>query len=182
MECTIRLRERHGDTFQKKEIEEASSQRRAPQCARRAWNYYFSFVWPCCIQDLSSLIRDRTHVPRSGSTREVLELLFLTFSLVATFDILKLFVFIWSDWTKLLRGRGKRVDRVGSWRLCQSAPTQGPGSKHSGSSSWFSTKCQVSASWASSCQRRGGMRAVHAYLDGVAARHSWVLRSSAQAG
>ena len=45
MECTIRLRERHGDTFQKKEIEEASSQRRAPQCARRAWNYYFSFVW-----------------------------------------------------------------------------------------------------------------------------------------
>ena len=58
---------------------------------------FLSFLWPRCRQDLSSLTRDRTHVPRSGSTREVLELLSLTFSLVATFDILQLFAFIWSD-------------------------------------------------------------------------------------
>ena len=51
-ECTICLRDRHGDTFQKKEIEEASSQRRVPQCARRAWNYYFSFVWPAAYRIL----------------------------------------------------------------------------------------------------------------------------------
>ena len=34
------------------EIEEASSQRRVPQCARRAWNYYFSFVWPAAYRIL----------------------------------------------------------------------------------------------------------------------------------
>ena len=50
MECTVRLMDRHGDTFQKKEMEEASSQRRVLQCARRAQNYYFSFFSLALLQ------------------------------------------------------------------------------------------------------------------------------------
>ena len=50
MECTVRLMDGHGDTFQKKEMEEASSQRRVLQCARRAQNYYFSLFSLALLQ------------------------------------------------------------------------------------------------------------------------------------